>query len=350
MKFRRLGFPVMLFAFFVMPASTAYELHNYGFGAGGTSISSSSSYSVTGMAGEVSGPNASGATYDLGAGLLFTQQSNVPAAPTFTNPASHYNKLKFVLDTGNNPSDTIFAVAISADGFATTSYVQADNTIGPTAVYQTYTAWGGASGAFVIGLAPATNYSMKVRAVQTKYTESAFSATATASTLSPSISYDLDVSATDSETGPPYVVTFGALSLGSVTTPSTKVWVDLDTNAEQGAFVYVYANGSGLVSASSAYTIPAVTGNLAALSEGFGLQTATVAQSSGGPLIAVSPYNGSSENVGIVDTTTRNIFTSSSLPITAGRGSVFLKAKAATTTPSANDYSTIITMIASATF
>lgn len=351
MNVRRYTTSFGMFLFFVMPFSTTYELHDYGFGGGGVSISSSSSYSISGMAGEpTAATNATSTNYDIGAGLMFTQQSNVPAAPTFTNPASHYNKLKFVLDTGSNPTDTLFAIAISNDSFATMLYVQADGTIGASPVYQTYTNWGGAGGAFVTGLTPSTTYQMKVRAVQTKYTESGFSAVATAATVTPSVSYDIDVSAADTETGPPYIVSFGTLAVGSVTTPSTKVWVDLDTNAEQGAFVYVYSSGTGLVSANSAHTISSATGDLSSLSEGFGLQVATVGQSAGGPLAAVSPYNGGSQNVGILDTSTRTIFNSTSAPITAGRGSVFLKAKAATTTPAASDYSTIITMIASATF
>ena len=45
-----------------------------------------------------------------------------------------------------------------------------------------------------------------------------------------------------------------------------------------------------------------------------------------------------------------NILTSTSAPITAGRASILLKAKASTLTPTAGDYTDTITMIASATF
>ena len=335
--------------FLAMPTSLNFEMRDFGFGAGGVGISDSGNYSLTGVAGEVSSGNLSGTSYDLGPGLLFTQQSNTPAAPTFTNPSNHYNKLKFVLDTGSNPSDTLFAIAISTDNFVTTNYVQADNTIGSSAVYQTYSTWGGASGAFVVGLTSNTTYKIKVKAIQTKYTESSFSAVATAATTTPSLSYDIDISTTDSETSSPYTLNFGTLNVGSVTTAAEKIWIDLDTNAEAGAFVYLYAINAGLTSASTGTTLTSVSTDLGSASTGYGLRINSMTQSSG-TLTAVSPYNGSNDVVGVVDTTSRNIFTSNGAPITAGRGSLLVKAKASTSTPAATDYSTVITMIASATF
>ena len=340
----------LMFFLLALPASTLYELHDYGAGSGGVSVSESSTYGLKAITGEVSGDNNSGTTYDLGPGLEFVQQSNTPAAPTFTNDSSYYNKLKFILDTGSNPTDTTFAIAISTDDFVTTNFIQADNTIGASAVYQTYATWGGASGAFVIGLSANTTYKIKTKAVQTKYSETKYSATASATTSVPSLSYDIDVSSTDQETGAPYAVSFDTLNIGSVTTAASKIWVDLDTNAESGAFIYVYNSTTGLTSANAAYTITSATANLASVNEGYGLQVSSNTQSSGGPLVPVSPYNTSSENVGIIDTTARNIFTSSSSPITAGRGSILLKAKATTTTPAAADYTSVINMIASATF
>ncbi len=333
-----------------MPFSTTYELHDYGFGSGGSGVSDSATYTLSGISGENSGIGSTSPIYGINSGLTFIRQSNVPAAPAFVNDANYYNKLKFTLDTGDNPSDTKFAIAISTDDFATTNYVQADNTLGATAVYQTYTAWGGGSGAYVIGLQSSTTYKIKVKAVQTKYNESAYSVAASASTDAPSLSYDLDVSATDSETAAPYTVSFGTLTVGSVTTAASKIWVDLSTNAESGAFVYIYNSSSGLFSSNANYTIVSSSTNLATDLEGYGLQVSSVTQSSGGPLSSVSPYNGAAENVGILDTTTRNVFTSGSAPIVNGRGSIYVKAKAATTTPAAGDYASTVTMIASAAF
>jgi len=335
---------------FALPASTTYELHDYGFGSGGVGVTDSSLYSMNGILGEVSGAQNVGATYNLGPGLTFARQANTPAAPTFTNPANYYNRLRIVLDTGANPSDTTFAIAISTDNFVTTNYVQADGTVGSSAVYQTYPAWGGVSGQLIVGLSPNTTYKTKTRAIQTKYNESALSAEASASTVGSSLSYDIDVSSTDAESAPPYSLNIGSLTPGSVTTASDKIWIDLDTNAVGGGFVYVYNSGSGLQSSNASYTISSTTGNLASAQEGYGARVENTTQSSGGPFTAESPYNSSGDTVGVLDMSTRTIFNSSSSPVTAGRGSILIKAKASTTTPAGGDYASILTMIASGAF
>jgi hypothetical protein len=336
---------------FVLPSSTTYEMHDVGFGAGGSGISDSTSYSSIGIVGEQGSSEKNiGTTYNLGPGLIFTQQANVPGAPAFTNPSSYYNKLQFILDTGSNPSDTLYAIAISTDDFVTTNYVQADNTIGSSAVYQTYAVWGGGSGANVIGLVPGTTYKMRVKAVHTKYTETEYSATATAATVNPTLTYDIDVASTDTESASPYIVAFGTLSVGSVSTATNRIWVDIDSNAENGAQVYAYDTSGGLVSANASNTITSATADLSAVPTGYGLQIATVTQSAGGPLAKVSPFNGASENVGGITTASQTIFTTTGAPITAGRASIYLKAKAATTTPAASDYADTIIMIASGSF
>lgn len=351
MRFRYQTVPILFsFFLFALPASTNYQMNDFGFGAGGSGVATSTNYEMTGVAGEVSGANGVGVTYNMGQGLIFTQQSNVPGAPTFTNPSSYYNKLKLVLDTGSNPSDTLFAIAVSSDNFVTTFYVQSDTTLGASPVYQTYSAWGGASGLLITGLASSTTYKAKVSAVQTKYTETAFSAASSAATVAPTLSFDIDIAPTDQETASPYTVAFGTLAVGSVTTASDKIWIDLDTNAQGGGFVYDYNSNGGLRSANVNYTITSATADLSSASEGYGFQVSTTTQSAGGPLTAVSPYNLGTQNVGVVDSTTRTILNSSAAPITAGRASIVVKAKAATTTPSAGDYADTITMIASATF
>lgn len=340
-----------LFLLFVLPASTTYELHDYGIGSGGVGIAESGTYGLTGISGEISGQKGVGSLYNLGPGLQFTRQSNVPGAPSFTNPNNHYNKLKYVIDTGGNPSDTLFVIAISTDNFVTTNYIQANGTIGASPVYQTYADWGSGTGEYVIGLSPSTTYKIKVAAVQTKYTETEYSAETSASTTAPSLSFDIDIAPTDTETAGPYAVAFGNLAVGSVTTAPDKVWLDLDSNAEGGGFVYIYGSGTGLHSIAANHTISSLTtANLAGETEGYGIRKESTTQSAGGPLTAVNPYNGTSENVGIVDTTTRTILNSSSVPITAGRASFLLKAITSTMTPAASDYREVLTVVASATF
>lgn len=333
-----------------MPASTTYELHDYGFGSGGTGVSDSSTYSMTGVSGEVSGAQGVGSTYNLGPGLTFVRQSNTPDAPTFTNPSNYYNKLKIVIDTGDNPSDTQFAVGISTDNFTTTNYVQSDGTIGTTPVFQTYASWGGASGQMIIGLTQGTTYKTKVSAIQTKYNQSAWSAAASAATVTSTLSYDIDVSSSDSETAPPYSLDIGSLTPGNVVTATDKIWIDLDTNSEGGGFVYIYNSVNGLQSTSSSYTITSASNNLAAAQEGYGARVENVSESSGGPFEAESPYDQSGDVVGVLDTTTRTIFNSSSAPVNGGRGSILIKAKASAVTPASGDYASVLTMIASGSF
>lgn len=340
----------MVFA--ALPTGTTYKLQSYGVGSGGTANSTSTSYAMEGISGEVSGTQLSGTTYRIGGGMIPTQLANVPAAPTFTNPANYYNKLRLTLDTGGNPSDTRFAIAISTNNFTTTQYVQSDNTVGSALGiedYQTYAAWGGGSGFLILGLSSNTTYYAKVRAMQGKFTESGYSAVSSVATANPSITFDLDVSASDIETSPPYTLAFNDLLPGTVVTGPSKIWTDFDTNGDFGGNLYVYGANGGLRSNATSYTISAMTADLSAVSLGFGVQSASATQGSGGPLTVSSPYDGASDSVGVTDASIRKIY-SAAAPITAGRSSIQLKAKAASLTPASNDYAEILTIIGAASF
>jgi hypothetical protein len=340
-----------LFIFLALPASTTYELKDFGFGSGGGS-STSSNYGMTAITGEQSGGKLTSTTYDLGSGMVFTNQANVPSAPSFTNPANYYNKLLVTLVAGENPSDAVYAIAISSDNFVTTQYVQSDSTVGSALGiedYQTYAAWGGASGTLIIGLSANTTYKVKVKAMQGSKTETDYGPVATQSTVGPRISFDIDVSATDTETSAPFTTNLGNLSPGVVANSPQKVWVDFDTNAENGGRVYIKGSNNGLASTRASYTISAVSGNLAALQEGFGVQGVSATQSAGGPFTLVPAYNLTSDNVAVSDTTVREIFTAST-PVASGRGSFQLKAKATAVTPAASDYQETLTVITSASF
>ena len=349
-RIKKLLSPSMgIFLLFVFPASTNYQMKDYGFGGGGVSNATSSNYALDAITGEQNASQLSGATYNVGPGLLFTNQANVPGAPTFTNPSNYYNKLKIVLDAGGNPSDTVFAIAISADAFVSdTRYVQSDNTVGSvlgTEDYRTYTSWGSGSGVLIIGLLANTTYTVKVKAMQGKFTETGYGSTASTATVGAKLTFDIDVSATDSDTGPPFATNIGSLFAGTVTDSPEKIWVDFTTNGENGGRVYVSGSNAGLTSSRAAYTISSVTGNLTALGEGFGAQGSTA---TGGLSIATA-YNLSSNNVAVTDTAIREIFTASA-PVTAGRGSFLLKAKSSAVTPAASDYTESLTVIASASF
>lgn len=340
------------FLFLVLPASTNYSLRDYGVGSGGEGNAASTNYAMQAIIGETSGLKLSGATYDLGPGLVYTQQAHVPGAPTFQNTGSDYNKLRFILNTANNPSDTRYAIAISDDNFVTTNFVQSDNTVGSTLGvedYQTYASWGGASGAFIIGLSANTTYTMKVKVMQGAFSETAYGPSATAATVTPSLSFDIDVAPTDSDTEPPFSVAMGQLLANTIVDSANKIWIDFATNGTTGGRVYIVAEHGGLYSPSQSYTIASSTENLSSSTEGFGAQTSSVTQASGGPLTSFSPYDGASEVVGVTDTTIRPIFSTDN-PLTGGRGSFVLKAKSSATTPAAADYEEALTIIATASF
>jgi hypothetical protein len=328
-------------AYAAMPSSTNYKLQDFTFGSGGADNATSTNYKLHGVAGEVEFGQSSSTNYKAGLGLTFMEMANLPPAPTFTNPDNYYNKLKIVIATGSNPSDAQFAIAISPDNFSTiTKYVQADTTIGNSPVWQTYTAWGGASGTTIIGLTPGTTYTAKVAARQGNFTQSGYGPTAQVATITPTLSMTLS----------PNTVNIGQLTPGSVVTSGTQVTTTLTTNGTGGAAVYVYGTNGGLLSSSVNYTITAVSSDLSGASEGYGLRAVSTTESSGGPMQKVSPYNGSGDNVGVVDTNKRPLFDSSGQPVTSGQGIFELKAKASSLTKAASDYADVITVIASATF
>lgn len=337
--------PISAFIFLlVMPASNNYQLKDFGFGSGGTDVTSSGNYSLNAIAGEISAGKLSSATFGIGSGLTYTNQANVPVAPTFTNPNNYYNKLQLIIDASGNPTDTKFAIAISTDNFATiTNYVQSDNTVGTVLGiedYKTYANWGGASGFFVIGLAANTTYQVKVKAMQGKFTETGFGLASTAATVNPTMSFGININ----------TINFGNLPAGTVVDSPSSVTASFSTNGETGGKVYIIGKNAGLLSASKSYTIASATADLSSVAvQGFGAQIVSVAQSSGGPLLKVAPYDVAASNVGVVDTAVREIFSSAN-PIVGGSGIFLLKAKSLALTPAASDYSETLTVIASGSF
>lgn len=341
------------FILLAFPASNNYKLKSFTVSGGGETGTTSPNYSMEGIVGELAGTGQTSGNYRSDSGLIFVQQANVPPAPTFTNDSNWYNQLKITIDIGGNPTDATFAIAITDDDWVSTDWVQNDNTVGGTLGiedFQTYTNWGSASGEQIIGLAPNTAYKVKVKARQGNYTESPLGPEAGVSTSQVSLSFDIDTASSDTETAPPYTVNFDSLTLGSVNTATNKIWVDLDTNAEMGGVIFVYGLNTGLKSNSVNYTISSTSDNLSVASEGFGAQGDSVTESSGGPMTTSSPYDGVSDNVGLVDTIVREIFSSSQNPVTGGRASFLLKAKPSETTPAATDYTDTLTVIAAASF
>lgn len=343
------GFGIISALFAVVPSSTNYNLKAFEFGSGGEDSMSSTNYSINGVTGEQSGGTLSSVNYIIGSGEIPTQNTNITAPPTVANPNNYYNRLHIILDTGNNPTDTRYLIAISDDGFVTTYYVQTDNSIGPAlsiANYQTYAAWGGASGFLLTGLSPSKTYQVKVKALQGNFTESAYSQVGTASTVATSLSFSVTTSLTGT---PPFSVNFTSIPANTVTTAGATAQLAFSTNAVNGGTVYIRSANSGLVSSLAGTTIPSASADLGVVASGYGALVSSATQASGGPFTAVAPYNASGSNVGALTTTLSSIISSSSA-VTTGNGTVELKAKTTSTTPSSTDYSDVITFVAAGIF
>lgn len=348
--FTCLFFATVFVSFAAAPASTNFKIEEYGFGSGGTATSSSTNFLLYGISGEIETGSPSSTNFIVLPGLTYTLQPNIPA-PTVTNPSSYYNKLHIVVNNASYPTDTTFAIQVasgSADFSSNVYYVQADNTLGTSIFFQTYSSWGSASGFNAIGLFPGTTYYVRAAAKRGVYQEGPWSATAYAATINPTFTFSL---VTSSESVPPFSVNIGNLTAGNVTTSSDQVTATITTNATGGGLIYIYGTNNGLKSAYAGnYTISSSSTDLSAALEGYGARGTSVTQSSGGPMRLISPYNGSSNNVGVVDTSKRTLADSTLLPVTSGQVSFELQAKAKTTTPSAADYTDILTILATGGF
>ena len=226
-----IAFPVSA----AMPKSSNFGIQSYSFGAGGVTDATSTNFKLNGVAGEVESGRQSSTNFKAGGGLAHLMKSNVPGAPTFTNPATNYDRLHVVLNTSNNPTDTTYALQISTDStFATNVYyVKSDNTIGSTLAttdFKTYSGWGGATGTYITGLRQGTTYYLRVKARQGNYTESEFGPSSSVATSVATLTFSLDNSS----------ITFNNLNSGNSYTDATKSTVmTTTTNAYNGYVVYL---------------------------------------------------------------------------------------------------------------
>lgn len=331
----------------VAPSSSSYTLQTYDFGNGSGS-GASSNYNLRGSANGKS-KTLSSSSYTLPAGIRNSTTVAVPAAPTLTNPDNSYDRLKIVLNVGSAASDTKYAIAISDDNFTTTKYVKSDQTIGTSfsvANYQTYSAWGGASGIWILGLATNTTYKVKIAALQGSATGSNFGPAAAATTGVPSVTFGVSTSLTST---PPFAASFTSLAAGTVVDANATITTTLTTNTEQGGKVLVRDQNAGLTSSTASYTINSATADLTSTNAGYGAQITSTSQASGGPMVALSPFNGSSNNVGGLTTSWQEL-ASFAAPITTGTVTFGLKAKADTLVPTATNYADVLTISVSLVF
>jgi hypothetical protein len=335
-----------LLFFAASPASSSYTLKSYDFGSGGTESSSSTNYAVDGTAGTQTGAPATSTNYSLKSGENPTQDANVTPKPTLTNPDGYYDRLKLVLNTGGNPTDTVYLIAISSDNFTTTRYVQTDNSIGASYTilnYQSYVSWGGAAGFYITGLTQGTTYEVKVRPMQGKFSEAAYSPKSDAvATLTPSLSFGI---ATTLAGSPPFLVGFASLTPNSIFAGDADGTLSLSSNAKLGGTVYIKSLNGGLKSNRAGFTLSSATADLSVASTGYGAQVTSATQTTGGPFTSTAPFNGSANNVGVLSTTLQPILLSSN-PVFGASATVRFKAKTTFTTPAETDYTDTVTVIA----
>lgn len=346
-------FSWLLMTLLAFPAGSAYKLDGYTFGGGGISGGTSPNYQYQVRVGQLDNNMMVGSSFSLGAGLAFERQSPTPISPTLSNPGNYYNKLKLVVNNQSGgstlPSDTKYMMAVSDDDFVTTKYINGtDHSIVDSygiADYQTFLQLGDTGGFDILGLDPGKTYKVKVRSMQGSFSESAWGPTSNGiATVNPTLTFDIDVSASDVATTPPYIIALSNLYPGSVITSDEKVWVSVDTNAAAGGSVFVYGENAGLKSIAVGYTIASVNGDLSDLDNGFGIQISSASQ-----LTADAFYTGVGNIVGLTDTLVRQIFYANS-PITSGRGSFLVKAKSDNNTPAASDYTEALTVIVAANY
>jgi hypothetical protein len=332
------------YIFGALSTSPHYDLNNYSIGAGGASNSSDGTYSSQASLGEQAVGKTSNTPLTGNSGSIQSQQLSVPLAPTITNNSSiDYNKLQITLSdtagSSNYPTDTTFAIAVSTtSNFTTTYYVQADGSLNTTPVFQTYTTWGGASGSYIIGLTSNQIYYAKVSALEGKFTNTAYGASANATTASPTTTFSVT----------PNTLSIGSLLPSTIVT-SSNLTFGFSTNGASGGAVYVSGAHAGLFSTSENSLISAYSGSLSTPTSGFGVQATNVTQTSGGPFTASSPFNLTGNTVG-AETTSLQKFLTSSFPVTSGTANANVQAKASSLTPAALDYQETLTFVASGNF
>ena len=271
-----------------------------------------------------------------------------------------YDRARFEVDINDNPSDTLYAVQISEDDFSSdTRYI--DSSTYEAEPYSTHnindfrtkTQW--ETDTFnVLGLTEGIQYYLRIIALHGDFTETEEGPSDTATTAGTSSSVDIDIAGTggiSAETDPPFTILFtGANSLlagAGTVTAENLIWLDAETNGAGGFAIVQHGENGGLYSTTRSVQINSITGNLDTSTEGFGLQSYYIdydTSSELGDITAMTNYNGSISNVGIVDTDWNKIYDADG-PIVDGRMALYLKARAGADKQGATDYDETITFV-----
>lgn len=230
--------------------STNYQVEDGTFDGGGEP-SSSPNYSSRDSIGDTSDSGSSSSNFKIFGGFQLPAYPGIPATPTLTNTSGTlYNSLDFIVATGNGQQvDTTYAIAISSDNFATTNYIQIDDTVGPSAAWQTYANWNSGTGEQVVGLLPNTTYKIKVKARYGADSESGWSQTANAATVAPNLTVTFSGvnsgttvgGVTTTTTSSTNAISYGSLPINTAQTAAHQVTVT--TNASNGYTTTIQQDG-----------------------------------------------------------------------------------------------------------
>lgn len=229
--------------------SPNYRIENPTIDVGGEP-SSSTNFRSQDSASDIEGDVTNSTNFKAFPGFEQGAYPGVPGQPTLTNTGGTlYNALDFVVATGGNSSDTQFAIAISTDDFATTFFIQTDDTVGSSPAWQTFSGWGSGAGERVTGLAPNTTYKIKVKARFAADTETDYSITDDATTAAPSLTISFagvnSGTSLDGETttvaSTANAIAYGSLAIGIPAVAAHTVTVS--TNATNGYITTLKQDG-----------------------------------------------------------------------------------------------------------
>jgi hypothetical protein len=270
-----------------------------------------------------------------------------------------YDRARFEIGSNDNPSDTLYAIQISEDNFASDIKYIDGSTYEPESYsshnindFRTKTQW--ETETFnVLGLTEGTQYYLRIIALHGDFTQTEEGPESSATTAGTSSSFDIDIAGTggtSDETDPPFTITFtgdNSLLAGAGTvTADNLIWMDAETNGSGGFAIVQRGENGGLYSTTHSVQIDSVTGDLDSLDEGFGLQNYYVdySTSSTGDISTMTNYSGSIANVGIVDTDWNKVYDADG-PIIEGRMALYFLARAGTDKQGATDYDETITFV-----
>ena len=250
-----------------------------------------------------------------GSNLTFYTLANVPNAPTVLNPTT--SSLDVTIGSGDgNPANTTYAIQVNAG-----NYVQADGSVGATAVYQTAAIWGTKT---VTGLTSDTPYSFRVYAKNGGNVVTNFGATTTLSTapiITPSLTGGLltgfgNVCVNTSSTPNSFTLTGSNLD-GSAVTVGPLSGYTFDNGSGYGSTVVISGYGTAISTSINVIFTPSLVqsynGNIPV--SGGGAPSINVAASGTGVNTPATVTTGSSSSI----TTTTATLTGT---ITAGCSSV----------------------------